>query len=73
MKITISNVIHIHEPNEAVIRYCRNSLTYNNPDYQKKKNMGFYVYGTPKEIKLYDYYNGDIYLPLGSLDRKSVV
>ena len=65
MKITISNVIHIHEPNEAVIKYCKNELTYKNPDYQKKKNMGFYVYGTPKEIKLYDFYNGDLYIPLG--------
>lgn len=68
MKITISNVIHIHEPNEVVKKYCKEKLTYKNPDYQKKKMMGFYVYGTPKEIKLYDLYNGDLYVPLGCFD-----
>ena len=68
MKITISNVIHIHEPNEVVKKYCRDLLTYKNPDYQKKKMMGFYVYNIPKEIKLYDFYNGDLYVPLGCFD-----
>ena len=68
MKITISNVIHIHEPNEVVKKYCREKLTYKNPDYQKKKMMGFYVYNIPKEIKLYDFYNGDLYVPLGCFD-----
>lgn len=68
MKITISNVIHIHEPNEVVKKYCREKLTWKNPDYQKKKMMGFYVYNIPKEIKLYDFYNGDLYVPLGCFD-----
>jgi hypothetical protein len=27
--------------------------------------MGFYAYGTPKEIKLYDIYEDKIYVPTG--------
>ena len=59
MKISISNIIHIKEPTESIKNYCKNNLTFTNPDYQKKKSMGFYVYNIPKEIKLYDYYDGD--------------
>ena len=68
MKIIISNVIHVHEPNEVIKKYCKTNLTYTNPDYQKKKFMRLYVYNTPKEICLFDYYNGDLYLPLGCFD-----
>ena len=68
MKITISNVIHIEEPTEEVKNYCKKHLTFVNPDYQKKKFMGFYVYNIPKEIKLYDYYDNNLYVPLGCFD-----
>ena len=65
MKITISNVIHIKEPTEKIKQYCRTKLTFKNPDYQKKKSMGFYVYNIPKTIELYDYYDNSLYVPLG--------
>lgn len=45
--------------------FCKKELTYKNPDYEKRKFMGFYAYGTPKEIKLYNEYNNSLYLPIG--------
>ena len=68
MLVQISNVIKIHEPNQKVKEYCKNNLIFKNPDYQKKKIMGFYVYNIPKEITLYDLYDGDLYIPLGCFD-----
>ena len=68
MKITLSNIIEIREPNEKILQYCKNELTFKNPDYTKKQRMGFWVGRTPKTIKLYDFYNNNIYLPIGCFD-----
>ena len=56
MKITLTNIIQIEEPTQEILDYCKNELTFNNPDYTKKQRMGFWVGKTPKTIKLYDYY-----------------
>lgn len=70
MKIIVSNIIEIHEPTPLLINYCKEKLTYNNPGYQKKMAMGFYVGKTPKFIHLYDYNNttNTLYLPIGCLE-----
>ena len=41
MKVTLSNIIQIEEPNDAVKTYCKTNLTFNNPDYTKKQRMCF--------------------------------
>ena len=68
MKILLSNIIEIQEPNKQVLEYCKKQLTFSNPDYIKKQRMGFWLGKTPKKISLYDYYNNNIYLPLGCFD-----
>lgn len=68
IKITLTNIIKIKDPDDSILKYCKNELTFSNPDYIKKKRMGFWVGKTPKELKLYDVYNGDLYLPLGCFD-----
>ena len=68
MKVTLSNIIQIEEPTQEILDYCKNELTFNNPDYTKKQRMGFWVGRTPKTIKLYDYYNDNIYLPIGCFE-----
>lgn len=68
MKVTLSNIIQIEEPNDVIKTYCKNNLTFNNPDYIKKQRMGFWVGKTPKTIKLYDCYNDNIYLPIGCFE-----
>ena len=65
MKITLTNIIEIQEPTKEILDYCKKELTFSNPDYIKKQRMGFSVYRTPKTISLYDYYQGNIYLPIG--------
>ena len=68
MKIKISNIIEIEEPTPEIFAYCENQLKFKNPDYEKKKRMGFWVANMSKELKLYNYYQGKIYLPIGCFD-----
>ena len=65
MKIILSNLIEIQEPTKEVFDYCKKELTFNNPDYIKKQRMGLWCGKTPKAISLYDYYQDNIYLPIG--------
>ena len=65
MKIIISNCIEIQEPTKEIRDFCIKNLTYKNPDYEKKKRMGFWAYGMSKDIKLWNEYNNSLYLPIG--------
>lgn len=65
MLIIISNIIEIREPTKEILDYCKQQLVFANPDYIKKQRMGFWIGRTPKTIKLYDLYDGNVYLPLG--------
>lgn len=65
MKIIMSNCIEIQEPTSEMRKFCIKSLTHKNPEYEKKKRMGFWAYGMDKDIKLYNEYNGSLYVPIG--------
>lgn len=68
MKIVLTNCIEITEPTQEVINYCKKELVFKNPELEKKKRMGFWVYGMEKVVKLYDEFNGKLYLPIGAVD-----
>lgn len=68
MKINLTNIIEIQEPTKEILDYCKKELTFSNPDYIKKQRMGFWCGKTPKTISLYDYYQDNIYLPIGCFD-----
>ena len=65
MKIIISNVLEIQQPTKDILDYCKKVLTISNPEYEKKKHLGFWLGKTAKTIKLYEKYNDNIYLPIG--------
>lgn len=65
MEIILSNVIDITQPTTQMLDYCKKSLTIANPEYAKRSKMGFYVGKTPKVIKLYNYYDNHLYMPIG--------
>ena len=69
MKIILSNCIEIREPTKELVLFCRKKLTYKNPDVEKRKRMGFYTYGMSKEIRLYNEYNGNLYVPVGFFEQ----
>jgi len=65
MKIIISNIIEIDEPTDAIKNYCKKELTVPNPEYNKKRQMGFFLGKCPRDLKLYDFDSNHIYLPIG--------
>lgn len=65
MKINLSNIIEIIEPNTEIMNFVKTNYIYKNPNYIKKQRMGFYVGKTAKTIKLYETYNNNLYLPIG--------
>lgn len=67
MEVVISNIIEITNPPSDLIIYCNDRLTFKNPEYTKKLQMGFYVGGCPKLIRLYNYEHNKLYLPIGCL------
>ena len=68
MKIVLTNCIEITEPNEEIKKYCKKELMFKNPEMEKRRRMGFWIYGMDREIKLYDEYGGKLYLPIGVVD-----
>ena len=69
MKIILSNVIEITEPSDNVLKYCKEKLTFVNPEYGKRKKMGYWVGKIPKDIKLYCVCNNKLYVPYGFFEE----
>lgn len=65
MNIHVNNIITITDPTDGILKYCKERLTFGNPDYLKKQRMGFWVGNTPKEIKLYSISNNQVEMPFG--------
>lgn len=68
MKILLSNIITIKEPTKEVLDYFKNKLTYANPQYARVRAMGYSAYKVPKDIKLYNLYEGNLYIPMGCFE-----
>lgn len=67
MQVTVSNNIRITDPTPEIITYCQKNLKLPNPDYTKKKRMGFWTGNTPKDLYLYEMRGGDMVIPYGCL------
>lgn len=68
VEVVVTNIVVIKNPTADLLGMCKNELTFKNPEYNKKVQMGFWTGGTPKTIKLYDYDGSSLYLPIGCLD-----
>ena len=68
MKIQLSNIITINEPSKEVLDYFKKKLTYSNPQYARVRAMGYSTYKIPKEVKLYNIYEGKLYIPMGCFE-----
>ena len=69
VKIILSNFIEIREPTNEMISFVKKALTVSNPEYAKKKMMGFYCYGMDKSIKLYNIYDNKLFVPYGFFEQ----
>lgn len=69
MQVTISNNIKIQNPTDDIIKWCKQHLIIDNPDYIKKARMGFWLGNTPKTLSLYEEHGDSIILPYGTLKQ----
>lgn len=68
MKVEIGSQLTIREPTQEVVRWIRAELEIVNPEYAKKKRMGFYVGNIPKVLYLYEVIDKNvIVVPFGCL------
>lgn len=65
MRVTISNKIRIDEPTYEVLDWVKKGLVLPNPEYAKKKRMGFWVGETPEKLTLYETDGDSLLLPYG--------
>lgn len=68
MEVFVENKLRIVNPLPDVLKWCRNNLIIDNPDYFKKERMGKWTGGTPKTIQLYEKVGNEIRLPFGCLN-----
>lgn len=66
MEIVVSNEVSIVDPTPQVREWCNRELVIPNPDYEKKKRMGFWLGNTPQYMYLYKEVRGNLVIPLGA-------
>ena len=71
MQITVGNQLRIENPSEQLLTWCKKQLILPNPEYAKKKRMGFWVGKTPEKLCLFQWDGDTLVLPYGCL--KSVM
>ena len=59
----------IQNPTKEITDYCRKELTYTNPQYTRVRAMGYASYNIPKELKLYNVYENNLYVPYGFFEK----
>jgi len=67
LNILVSEKIEIQNPTPAIMQYCKNNLTLDNPEFYKKERMGKWTGGTPREIALYEKIGSELWLPFGCI------
>lgn len=67
MKAILSNQIHIENPTAEMYQYCKDKLTFLNPEFASKLRMGYSIRGVPKEVLLYEKWGECLILPYGCL------
>ena len=66
MLICMSNVLTVTNPTAEMTEWCEKNLAIANPEYSKKKRMGFYIGNTPKVLYLYEIHGSNLVLPYGA-------
>ena len=67
MLVIVDSQLKITDPSKQVVDWCNQNLVLANPEYVKKKRMGFYTGNTPKELYLYQWHGKTLVLPFGCL------
>lgn len=69
MRVTIGSTIRVDDPSMELAKWAKKELVIPNPDYAKKKRLGFSTYNTPHELWLYETDGKSLILPYGVIGR----
>ena len=67
MRITIGSQLTIENPSSEILKWCKDNLILDNPEYAKKVRMGFWVGNTPKTLNLSQSIGNKVVIPFGCL------
>lgn len=67
MQVSVGSQIRITKPHKELVEWCNSTLTLRNPEYEKKKRMGFWLGKTPEKIRLFQWDGDVLLLPYGCL------
>ena len=67
MKFIVGNNILVQNPNEVLIKWAKENLVINNPDFIKKQKLGKWIGNTPRYIYLFERNLNELILPFGCL------
>lgn len=67
MEIEVGSKIRVRQATDSLLRWCRENLVLDNPDFFKKERMGKWTGNTPRKIVLYETIGTDLLLPFGCL------
>lgn len=65
----VNSQIRIERPEPEALSVLLPQLTYTNPEYYAKMNMGISVYRVPQTIEMYEYKNGILSVPRGEWEK----
>ena len=66
----VSNQLTIYQNENyysSLLDWCKKNMIVNNPEYEKKKRMGFWIGNTPSKLNLYQINEGNLVIPFGAL------
>ena len=69
MIFRVGNKIICEDANEDVIRWCKQNLVLDNPEFIKKERMGLWTGRTPREIVLYEKNGKNLMIPFGCVSE----
>lgn len=65
MKIIIDNSIRINNADKNILKYCKENLEIDNPQFAQNERLGFPTYNIPRRLYWYEKHGNDYILPFG--------
>lgn len=69
MKIIVDNVIKILDADEKILKFCKEELEINNPQFEQNKRLGFPVYNIPRKLIWWERKGKELILPFGCFQK----
>lgn len=69
MKIQIDNTLRILNPTDDILKYCKDELEIDNPQFAQNQRLGFSTYKIPRRLYWYEKRGNDIVIPFGCLNK----